>query len=273
MNATTKLTTQTSTAIIKPIVKHDGLYCPECGAGPYQKATGLGSHRKAMHKIMGTSEAALEYRRKRIEEGKKVRGITMPINKNDQAPKTPCPECKKMIDTSRLNGHRREQHGVDIQDDFEKCPHCDRSFSHAGLGIHLKAAHGVPGKTSPEGKTQRMERLTDISVPVNALIAVPAELPTEVPTEIIVHKGRPTNASKGLPLVKRTSNNVLVKEMKNAQTATRQGDDPTPEQEGAIAYTVGRLEAICLQQAERFDLPPQQFTRWCIEHLQRATIR
>lgn len=45
--------------------------CPECGAGPFQTAAAMGSHRKLKHGVAGTSTHAL--RKKEHDAGKPKR--------------------------------------------------------------------------------------------------------------------------------------------------------------------------------------------------------
>lgn len=279
----------------------DGLYCPECNKGPFTKPNVLGRHRRTEHNILGTSHSTVEARRRKerlalaaqtSQESQTTAALVMPqllrVNKTDPTKKTQCPECKQMIDTTRLNGHRRAQHGIEVVEDFHKCPDCDLSFSTMGLAIHRRAKHGTLGKSN---KKYEASVIANVIRQQQQTAIPPLETTTEtaLETSLIVHKGRPSNASKGLLTIRRSHHkgSIPPKEIANASeatlrsttptattSATRQDNHhPTTEEEGAIAYTVGRLEAELIQQAIRFDLPPKQFTHWCIEHLQRITSR
>lgn len=291
MNATSKQAQST---------KRNGLYCPECNQGPFSKANVLGRHRRTAHGVIGMSASSVDERRRKerlaLTQGQTPQGGQAPpvstpahnaltvANKANVPTKTQCPECKELIDTSRLNGHRRAQHGVPVIEDLHQCPDCDLAFSVMGLAIHRRAKHGTLGKSNKKYMASLVSKRAVIEPPIPALsmTILPATIPT---AEAVTKKGRPSNASKGLTTVKPPKQTKEIVHAGEATapspansaarpTPTRQNNHhPTPEEEGAIAYTVGRLEAECIQQAIRFDLPPKQFTHWCIEHLQRITAR
>lgn len=215
--------------------------CPKCPR-TFQKMTGLGSHLRSEHNVIGKSKSAVEFRAKRIARGKPGHYIETHN----------CPKCKEKFTgkyaAQELGRHLRNVHKVLGKQAKRKllgigagtlpCPKCEyMAKNKAGLSIHLSAQHGVVGKYHARHELRKQRKGIKANAPNS----------TALTTIQDSEDHRHANA------IQQTNGYHI---------------DPA-----TIAVAFGRFQELCRALAVEFDVPPRMFARELSDVIHAATLR
>jgi DNA-directed RNA polymerase subunit M/transcription elongation factor TFIIS len=212
--------------------------CPKCPR-TFKKRTGLGSHLRTHHNVIGKSKSAIAFREQ------KKRGRPAAAGKL----KFHCPECKERFAYAQVLGrHRRLVHKT-LGTSKEalrrrgeskgtiQCPRCEfRAVGKFGLAIHLSQKHAVRGAHHAKHEAALAKKLRRLDAPNSAAI-VRVEQQTE-------------------------GDNHAIEQAENGGLAP-----------ATLQVALGRFQEFCRNFASEYDLPPRLFAARFAELIYAAQVR
>jgi uncharacterized C2H2 Zn-finger protein len=211
--------------------------CPDCSR-TFVSRTGLGSHRRSAHGIIGQSKTTLIARKK--AGAKKPKPITLYLQRKQmlkemKAPENPAP--------------------------FQ-CGFCGFQLKNqAGLTFHVKTFHAQPA--APAAPTQAED---------HSLQCPHCEFVGKLKGGLALHIRKKHNESTRRAIEPRKTQTITIAATHNGHKEDWQGHtDGIPE--ALIAVTSGRFQELCRSVAYEHDLPPRLFASRVAAFVYGTTLR